>query len=348
MSGRYSHFRGGDGRQEPRRHISSKTVMTQALMGARPGNRGMELAAGLSQVDGSTIAKALVDEKALREKMEGLSRTNPERSKKIRIAGKVDKFADPMMILPATAIAGLCFFLNPIAGIAAVGLVPVVLLSASIWASRVKMREEPKEDGLKDAKKQLADAAWAKAELCAKTGLGERFVELLQALPLDVSQKHTVLKQAIFQDVPEDYVVRVAGILKGISARGEDLKEFASRRLEYISRDISQAQELAEGAEKRAAAGDKEQAFGLFEGSGKALERALDYAGAAGMYHKASDIILADKKRAAELSGKAGDCYLKAGDRAAARERYEWASMIVGKVDPGLSSEFQGKAVTLI
>lgn len=322
-------------------------MMTQALLHSGAGSRGMELAKGLSLVDGYTISRALVDERALREKMEDLSRTTQERGKKIRIAGMVDKIADPMMIAPATAIAGLCFFLNPIAGIAAVGLVPVVLLSASIWASRVRMREEPKENGLKDAKKKLADAAEAKAELCAKTGLGERFVELLQALPLDVTQKHTVLRQAIFQDVPEEYVRNVAGILEGIAARGEDLNEFAKRRLDYLPRDISRARHLAEAGEKSASSGDDAQASALFLDAAKVLEGIFDYAGAAEMYAKASDAGIADKRKAAELSGKAGDCYLKAGDKTAARARYEWAAMVAGKDEPGLSSEFQGKAVLL-
>jgi hypothetical protein len=78
------------------------------------------------------------------------------------------------------------------------------------------------------------------------------------------------------------------------------------------------------------------------------LERALDYAGAAEMYKKASDNSMGNKARAAELSAKSGDCYLKAGDNAGAKERFEWAAMIVGETDPGLSAELQGKAIALI
>jgi len=75
----------------------------------------------------------------------------------------------------------------------------------------------------------------------------------------------------------------------------------------------------------------------------------LDYAGAAEMYRKASDAgICQDKRKAAKLSAKSGDCCMKAGDRAAARQRYEWAAMIVRETDPGLHSEFQAKAVALI
>lgn len=348
MSGRYSIGRDG-GRHEPCR-ASGKTVMTQALIHSKTGNRGIELAAGIAQVGRNTIEKALMDEQTLTQKIDALAISNPERSKKIRVAGVVDKIADPMMVIPASGLAALCFFLNPVIGVVAVGLVPVVLLSASIWASRVKRREVPREDELRDARQKLAETQAARAELCARTGLSERLVELLQGLPLDVSQKHIVLRQAIFHNVPEEYAQRVAGILNGIAARGEDLKDFVRRRLEYLSRDISGARDLAEAGEKSALSGENAQACALFADAGRALEGVLDYSGAAEMYRKASDAILADgnKGRAAELSAKAGDCHLKAGEKAAARERYEWAAMIVRDSDPGLSSDYQGKAVALI
>lgn len=348
MSGTYFHSKGGD-RQEPRRHVSGKTMMTQALLHSQNGTRGIELARRLGQVDGYTIAKALADEKALSAKIESLSKTNPEKSEMMRKAERVDKIANPLLLIPVGAAAGILGMTSPFAAFAVFGVGTLSLALASIWVLRIRTKYgSPDERGLEKAKKQLADAQEAKAELCAKAGLGGRLVELLQGLPLEASQKHTVLKQAIFQDSPEDYVVKAAGILEGVVARGEDLREFAERRLECLSRDISQARELERAGDGRASAGDSAQALGLYLQAAEILARVLDYSGAAGLYKKASDAVLAEKRKAAELSAKSGECYLKAGDRAAARERYEWAAMIVAETDPGISSDYQGRAATLI
>jgi hypothetical protein len=299
-------------------------------------------------VNGCTIAKALVDENALAKKIDELSAGNPVKSRRLRIAERVDKIADPMLMIPIFAASGICAAISVPAGIVLVAVGGIGLLSASIWATLVQARVGPGVDDFEGAKRQLSDAKDAKAELCAKAGISERMVETLQALPLEAGQKQTVLRQAIFHDPPEDYVRRVAGILGGIAARGEDLKEYAESRLDTLSRDISQALELAGQAEGMASSGDEAQAAALFAGSAKALERALDYAGAAEMYKKASDNSMGNKARAAELSAKSGDCYLKAGDNAGAKERFEWAAMIVGETDPGLSAELQGKAIALI
>jgi len=315
MSSQYFHCKGEGGQPEPRRHVSGKTVMTQALIRSKPGNRGMELAAGLGQVKGDTIAKALADEKDLSERIETLSKTNPEKSRRLRIAEKISKNADPLMVLLFPVGIALCF-VSPWIALGFLAVSTVSLMVSSIWASLVKKREGPDGGYVVEAKKRLAEAEGARADLCAKTGLSERFVGLLQALPLDVTQKHTVLKQAIFQDVPEDYVIRVAGILKGISARGEDLEEFAERRLEYVSRDISQARELEEAGDKKASDGDNAAACGLFVEAARILENALDYAGAAEMYRKASCASLGEK--AAQFGAKYAQCLAKAGSKATA------------------------------
>lgn len=338
----------GSGPQEPVRRAFGKTAMTQALIRSKPGSRGMELAAGLAQVACDTIAKALVNEKALAKKIDGLSRTNPAKSRKLRIAEKVEKGFTPVMlvVMPPVwvAIAAASVIGSVVFGV----LSTVALCSAYVWARRVRGRESPNGEQVNEAKGQLSEVRAAKAELCAKTGLSERFVGLLQVLPLDATQKHTVLKQAIFQDVPEDYVRRVAGILGGIAARGEDLGEFAARRLEYLSRDISQALELGECGERMVSSGDNAQATSLFVEAAKALEQVLDYAGAAEMYKKASDAGLGDKRKSAALSAKSGECYVKAGDKAAAKERYEWAAMVVEPLDLALSSEYQRKAFAMV
>lgn len=349
MSSGYSHFRGGSGRQETGRRVSGKTIMTQALLHSRNGARGIELARGLGQVDGATVLKALADEKALSAKIGELSHTNPEKEKRLKRAERVDRIADPMLMVPIAGLAGLCCFLSPVAGIVVAMASPIVLLSASIWASRVKLKEgSPDEKGLERAKKELAGAQEARLELCAKTGLSERLVGLLQALPLDASQKNTVLKQAIFQDSPEGYVERVAGILGGVAARGEDLEEFAGRKLECLSRDISQADALGNAAGRKADSGDCAEACALYVQAAEILERACDYAHAAGMYRSASDEVLADRRKAAGLCAKSAECSLKAGEKAAAKEAYEWAAMVVRESDPGLSSEMEGRAAALL
>jgi len=317
MSNRYFHSTGGDGRQEPVRRDSCKTVMTRDYLSAGARGRSLERLSGLAQVNRETIAKALVDEKALSAAIDKLSRTNPVKSRKLRIAEKVEKGFTPVMlvVMPAVwvAIAAASVIGSVVFGV----LSTVALCSAYVWARRVRGRESPNGEQVNEAKGQLSEVRAAKAELCAKTGLSERFVGLLQALPLDATQKHTVLKQAIFQDSPEDYAGRVAGIFNGISARGEDLKEFLGRRLECLSRDISQALELGESAEKAASSGDNATACGLFVDAARILEKALDYAGAAGMYKKASAASPGNGAKAAELGAKSAQCLAKAGATAA-------------------------------
>ena len=317
MSNRYFYSKEVDGRQEPAGRVSCKTLMTRDYF-SKPGNRGMELAAGLAQVNLETIAKALVDEKMIACRIEELSRTNPENSLRLQRAERVHRAANPFLAIPIAVASAACAMVNPILGFVVAGVGLVSLVSASIWAWRVRAGEDPGRQGVEEAKKKLAEVRMAKAEVCAKTGLSERMVEMLQALPLDATQKHTVLKQAIFQDVPEDYVKRVAGILDGVAARRESLVEFAERRLEYISRDISQARELEEAAEKKASSGDKAQACALFVDAARILEKALDYAGAAEMYRKASGASPENGTKAAELGAKSAQCFAKAGNNPSA------------------------------
>jgi len=313
MSSRYFYSNRDDGRQEPGRRVSCKTFMTQALLQSRPGNRGVELAAGLAQVTGNTIEKALINEKEHSEGLDRLSREIPEKSERLKKADRVHKIANPILFIPIGLISAACGMVNILLGVAVflAGVVPLAL--AGIWAINIRVNEGLSHDHLERARKELADAKLAKAELCAKTGLSEKFVELLQALPLKEGEKHTVLRQAIFQDSPEDYVVRVARILEGVDARRESLAEFAERRLEYLSRDISQARELEETAEKKASSGDNAAACALFVDAAKILEKALDYAGAAEMYRKASCASPGNGAKAAELSAKSAQCLAKAG-----------------------------------
>jgi len=317
MGGRDLHFKGRDGQQEPSGRASCKTLMTRDYLSSKPGNRGAELAAGLAQVNVNTIAKALVNEGELSEAIEKLSLANPEKSRRLRIAEKIDKNADPLMVLLFPVGIALCF-ISPWIALGFLVVSTASLMVSSIWASLVKKREDPDGKEANEAKKKLAEVRMAKAEVCAKTGLSERMVETLQALPLDATQKHTVLKQAIFQDVPEDYVKRVAGILDGVAARGESLVEFAERKLEYVSRGISQAQELEAAGDKSASCGDNAQAYTFFVEAAKALEWVLDYAGAAEMYMKASGASPGNGAKAAELSAKSAECRAKAGNNPSA------------------------------